>query len=349
MPITNNHFEIFCGTGGVGKTTLATTRALYLQQQGFKTLLITIDPAKRLKQLLGIPSMSTGEAYQVDPKSFSLPKGKGKLDALLMSERAAFQRVLPEYGQAFLENRILGSLLRPYGGMNEIFALLELNYFHQSGKYDVIVLDTPPGDHFIDFLQAAEKIHQFFDSKFIDLFNSLQNYLQGKKSKEKKRGFVKKVLSQGIGKLMHYLGQVTGEQFVEEFVEAISLFYHSKSAFIDALALQNVLKDGKKTNWYLTTSVEHQKIKEAYALQRNSARYFSGKQHLLINQSLLSELNLWQPSDIPLQKLQETMRNKENELIQYAENCFESMMVFPSVTHFPPDEQIKHLVTCWEK
>ena len=89
--IPSKRIEIFCGTGGVGKTTLATSRALKLAQSGKKVLLITIDPAKRLKQILGLEKAEEGQVIQLSNDVFG--PNSDNISALLMSPKATLQRM----------------------------------------------------------------------------------------------------------------------------------------------------------------------------------------------------------------------------------------------------------------
>jgi len=120
VTIHTKSFEIFCGTGGVGKTTLATARALSQASTGLRVLLITIDPAKRLKDLLKLTGDSIGEVTPVEVKDI-------KLNALLMSPEKTIQRMAQKYQTPDLaSNRIVKILSKPYGGMNEILSLVEV-------------------------------------------------------------------------------------------------------------------------------------------------------------------------------------------------------------------------------
>ena len=108
--------------------------------------------------------------------------------------------------------------------------------------YDVIVLDTPPGSHFLDFLEGIDKIRDFFDQSFIDIFNYLD---ESKKSRLKTgRKLVTMMISSGVKKLLDYLGKVTGVGFVEDFMKAIGAIYSTQSTFVKALDLQQKLKRG---------------------------------------------------------------------------------------------------------
>ena len=153
--IAHKKIEIFCGSGGVGKTTVSTSRAIHLANNGLNVLLITIDPAKRLKQLLNIEENHLGELTKIINEDI-IDKNKS-LTALLLSPKKTFQRILGDK----INNNIIKSLTSPHGGMDEIAAVLEIQHHLNTNKFDVIVLDTPPGKHFIDFLESSKK-NSFF-------------------------------------------------------------------------------------------------------------------------------------------------------------------------------------------
>ena len=190
--LSNKKIEIFCGTGGVGKTTIATSRALYLAQQGKKVLLMTIDPSLRLKQLFSISEENSGNAQRINTTqelAFT-----GELSIFLMDAQKTLEKIL---GDKLKTNHILESLSKPYSGMNEIMSLIELNNLsyneNPSQLYDYIILDTPPGQHFIDFLESSNKINNFFDHSFIHFFSD---------SREKK---VSRIVAMGIKKLLNLI------------------------------------------------------------------------------------------------------------------------------------------------
>ena len=135
--ITIKALEIFCGTGGVGKTTLATSRALYLGSQGKKVLLITIDPAKRLKQILSIKDQNAGKIETISSTLFTGFEGKDfTISALLMSPKETLRKIL---NVEEVENNVLNILTRPHGGMNEILSLVEVQFHINNGHYDTII------------------------------------------------------------------------------------------------------------------------------------------------------------------------------------------------------------------
>ena len=343
MKIDYKKLEIFCGTGGVGKTTLAAARAIQLANQGRSALLITIDPAKRLKQVMGIDGKKEGELSSVSLENFNFSKDKS-LDVILMNPAATLKRVATKRGNPeSLDNPIVKILTRPYGGMNEIMAIIELQFQLETNKYEHIILDTPPGKHFIDFLQASSKINAFFDNSFIELFK-----LFGPK-KEKSPGLFKRLISSGVKKLLTYLEKVTGQGFVEDFIDAVAGIYQNKDVFLSALAFEKDLKRKEFCNWFLITSQDQVKEQDALELKNSAGKLMHDDNFLIINRSLSQALESWQTNpNEPLNKLKLAMLERENRLKGMENKRFKDVIEFPEVTPTLPAMQVAHLVNNWD-
>ena len=341
MALTTKSFEIFCGTGGVGKTTLATSRALSLVESGQRVLLITIDPARRLKDLLGLSEDSVGEVTSVNFEGT-------KLDALLMSPEKTIQRMASQFNTPDLaSNRIVQILSRPYGGMNEILSLVEVQMQFESGKYDVVVLDTPPGAHFLDFLEGLSKIQSFFDQNFIEIFN----YLAQKTASTGKRVFgfniINKVISGGVRKLLGYLQNVTGTQFIDDFIQAIQIIYQSKDVFLKGLSLQDRLKTREACNWFLVTSVEQGKPQEALELKSHATHFIHQDHFLVLNKCLEQELSAWNPDDESLIEIKHSLESREKNLKTKLKESFATVLEFPEITSISPKDHLIKLTKSW--
>lgn len=334
------NFEIFCGTGGVGKTTLATSRALFLSAQDKKVLLITIDPAKRLKQVLNLE----GEAGEVVSISNPLDDSH-TLDVILMNPQKTMLRISQmENAPEIAENKILKILTRPYGGMNEILSIVELFHQYQSQKYDVIILDTPPGSHFLDFLESCSKIKAFFDASFVEVFS----YLGDKLNKGKKSGFLNKIVNSSIKKLLSYLEKVTGADFIDDFIEALTTFYKAKRPFLDAIQLQEQLSDIGKSNWFLITSVDHNKYKEAIELKSHAQHYFHHDTFVILNKSTQDYWDQFHTEDTNVLKLKNNMLGREKKLKEQLEASLAKTFSFNDIDASDPLEQVKQLAKSWE-
>ncbi|HXH29757.1 MAG TPA: ArsA-related P-loop ATPase [Bacteriovoracaceae bacterium] len=341
MSLVTKSFEIFCGTGGVGKTTLATARALSLSQAGNKVLLITIDPAKRLKDILGLTSESIGEVTKVNLQGTTL-------DALLMSPEKTILRMASENKSPDLaSNRIVQILSRPYGGMNEILSLVELQMRFDSGVYDVIVLDTPPGAHFLDFLEGIGKIRSFFDQSFVEIFS----YLGEKTAKAGKKvlglSLINRFISGGVRKLLGYLQNVTGAEFIDDFIEAVQIIYQSKESFLKGLSLQDRIKSREECNWFLVTSVEQGKAQEAIDLKGHASHFIHQDHFLVLNKCLEQELTDWYPNSPHLIKIKASLEGKERHLKGMLKEAFPTVLEFPEVISLSPLEHIQYLTQKW--
>jgi len=156
--------QIVVGAGGVGKTTLAAALALKKAREGARTIVMTFDPSLRLKDALGISGREEAEEIEVPVE------GGGELFVSLLDARRTFDRLVRTYApdetsrQRILKNRFYDHLSGALAGVLEYMASERLYEVSRSGKFDVIILDTPPAQQAIDFLSAPERITGFLDS-----------------------------------------------------------------------------------------------------------------------------------------------------------------------------------------
>ena len=164
---------VCCGSGGVGKTTTSAALALRAAEQGRKVVVLTIDPARRLAQSMGIAELDN------TPRPVPLPEGAtGSLDAMMLDMKRTFDEVVlsqasPDKAQAILDNPFYVALSSSFSGTQEYMAMEKLGQVHAQaqveGTYDLIVVDTPPSRSALDFLDAPERLSSFLDGRFIRL------------------------------------------------------------------------------------------------------------------------------------------------------------------------------------
>lgn len=195
------------GSGGVGKTTTAATLALAAARRGKKTLVLTIDPARRLANSLGLESLG----HQVQEVDRALvhahaPSKNGSLHAMMLDQKQAFDEVVARHAkdpaavQRILQNPVYAQISGSLAGAQEYAAMAKLHDFDRSGAYDLIIVDTPPTAHALDFLDAPRKLSEAIDSPAIDWFRKLQGEGGSRWSFVGKTGsFVLKRLAKFVG------------------------------------------------------------------------------------------------------------------------------------------------------
>lgn len=168
---------VCCGSGGVGKTTTSAALALRAAERGRKVVVLTIDPARRLAQSMGIAELDNTPR----PVSGVIPAGQGpagSLDAMMLDMKRTFDEVViaqasPEKAKQILANPFYIALSSSFAGTQEYMAMEKLGQLHrdsrEAGTYDLIVVDTPPSRSALDFLDAPERLSSFLDGKFVRL------------------------------------------------------------------------------------------------------------------------------------------------------------------------------------
>jgi anion-transporting ArsA/GET3 family ATPase len=174
---------ICCGSGGVGKTTLSAAIGILGALSGRKTIVLTIDPARRLADSLGLSDFNS-DAQQVDLDQFPAisTEPTGSLYAMMLDAKRTFDQLIERYAPGDLRNKILGNRYYQYlsnhmAGSHEYMAMEKLYEIHHQSKYDLIVLDTPPTRRALDFLDAPQRLlnllgHSFFWKIFKPYFQA---------------------------------------------------------------------------------------------------------------------------------------------------------------------------------
>jgi len=161
---------VCCGSGGVGKTTTAASLALRAAERGRRVVVLTIDPARRLAQSMGIDAL--------DNVPRPVRGTTGALDAMMLDMKRTFDEVVesqatPEKAQQILSNPFYIAVSSSFAGTQEYMAMEKLGQLDKdaraSGRWDLIVVDTPPSRSALDFLDAPERLSSFLDGKFMRL------------------------------------------------------------------------------------------------------------------------------------------------------------------------------------
>lgn len=170
---------VCCGAGGVGKTTTSSALAMAAARSGRRALVLTIDPARRLAQALGIPP--TGKEPVMISRELLTSRGvvlpeQGTLSAWMLDPRVVLETVVdrfapgPEDARRIRETRLYQALGEVVAGLQEYTAAQALYDFYERDLYDLIVLDTPPSRNALDFLDAPRRLARFLDERTLAMF-----------------------------------------------------------------------------------------------------------------------------------------------------------------------------------
>jgi len=165
---------VTCGAGGVGKTTTAAAIALRAAEQGRQVVVLTIDPARRLAQALGLTELDNTPREVAEVEATN----GGRLDAMMLDMKRTFDDVVltqasPEKAQQILQNPFYIALSSSFAGTQEYMAMEKLGQLHaqavKDGSWDLIVVDTPPSRSALDFLDAPERLASLLEGRFLKL------------------------------------------------------------------------------------------------------------------------------------------------------------------------------------
>ncbi|MDF2824793.1 MAG: arsA 1 [Mycobacterium sp.] len=162
---TTNRVVVCCGAGGVGKTTTAAAMALRAAEYGRSVVVLTIDPARRLAQALGIKDL--GNSPQRVPLA---PEVTGELHAMMLDMRRTFDEMVVEYSgndraQSILDNQFYQTVATSLAGTQEYMAMEKLGQLLAEDRWDLVVVDTPPSRNALDFLDAPKRLGSFMDGR----------------------------------------------------------------------------------------------------------------------------------------------------------------------------------------
>ncbi|MBC2641606.1 MULTISPECIES: ArsA family ATPase [unclassified Rhodococcus (in: high G+C Gram-positive bacteria)] len=163
---------VCCGAGGVGKTTTAASLALRAAEQGRKVVVLTIDPARRLAQALGVAELDNS------PQPVQLgPGATGELHAMMLNMRRTFDEMViehstPEKAEQILANPFYQTVATSFSGTQEYMAMEKLGQLASSDEWDLVIVDTPPSRNALDFLDAPQRLGAFLDGRMIRLLTA---------------------------------------------------------------------------------------------------------------------------------------------------------------------------------
>jgi anion-transporting ArsA/GET3 family ATPase len=266
--VARHRVVISAGSGGVGKTTVAASIALWGALEGRRTAVLTIDPARRLATSLGLETLGH-EPREIAAEVFASQgvAPKAPLWAMMLDQKGAWDALVERYAPADARDRILANpfyqhLSQTFAGSQEYMAIEQLCLLVDSGAYDLIVVDTPPTRHALDFLEAPKRIDDFLDRSVVKWF--VKPYFSAGWS-------ALRAVNRTASFLLHRLEQATGVSALAQ----ISDFFGSMSGLFENFherieRAYDVLR-GPETAFVVVSSPEEQVLGDAEYLAAKMA------------------------------------------------------------------------------
>ncbi len=248
---------VCCGSGGVGKTTTAAVLALEAARAGRRAVVVTIDPAKRLADALGLEGL-TGTPSRIEGE------WAGELWALMLDTKSTFDDLVvanassPEQGQRILQNRFYRNISGALSGTQEYMAMEKLYELHQRTDFDLVVVDTPPSRNALDFIDAPRRLSRFLDHRLFRIVTSPG------------RGLAKAV-NVAAQTFLRTVAKVVGAEVIDDAVAFFRAFEGMEEGFRDRAAAVLRLLSDDDTAFVLVASPRRDTIEEA--------RYFAERLH----------------------------------------------------------------------
>jgi anion-transporting ArsA/GET3 family ATPase len=277
--VTDRQVVICCGTGGVGKTTTAAVLALEGARRGRKACVVTIDPAKRLADTLGLEEL-TNNATAIDRDRWvdDDPNAApcGELYALMLDTKSTFDVLVtrnaasPEQAQRILDNTFYRNVSGALGGTQEYMAMEKLHELHDEGGFDLIVVDTPPTRHALDFLDAPRRLTRLLDNRIFRLLMAPTRASL-------------KVASVAVQTFLRTVARVVGSEVIEDVIAFFRAFEGMEEGFRERAQAVEALLGDPRTAFVLVTTPRRDALEEATFFAERLARNGQSVQALIVN------------------------------------------------------------------
>jgi anion-transporting ArsA/GET3 family ATPase len=251
---------IVCGAGGVGKTTSAAAlAAMAAARQGGKVLVVTVDPARRLAAALGIEHLGNNEIrVPVDSLTGRSGPARGQLWAAMLDMKQSWDALVRLYAPdaataaRIMQNPLYQNISGRFVQSHDYIAMERLYQLHSGGDYDLIVVDTPPSRHAVDFIEAPERMADFFSSRLLRLLTV---------------PYRSRMVNLASRPFYQLADRVLGSQFLEDIAEFFILFQTMNAGFVQrARAVERLLADQRTTFVVVSTAESAALAESAYLM-----------------------------------------------------------------------------------
>jgi len=251
--VASREIVIVCGSGGVGKTTTAAAlAATAATRQGGKVLVVTVDPARRLAGALGLDGFGNIER-RVDPEALGA-RPRGELWAAMLDTKQSWDDLVRRHApdgdteRRILSNPLYQNISGKFVQSHDYIAMERLYEFHSEGRFDLIVVDTPPSRNALDFIEAPRRMADFFSSRLLRLLIA---------------PYRSRMVNLASRPFYQVADRVLGSQFLEDIAEFFILFQTMYDGFVArAGAVERLLRD-RRTTFVVVSTLEAAPVREA--------------------------------------------------------------------------------------
>lgn len=257
--IKEKRIILVCGSGGVGKTTTAAALAIQGALSGRKTVVLTIDPAKRLATSLGLDELS-GEPQLIDLTELSPGKKSASLHAMMLDTKGTWDQLVRKYSptleaqERIFNNKLYQHLSNMMAGSQEYMAMEKVYEFSSSTDFDLIVVDTPPTTHAIDFLRAPQRMVEALENSMVHILLKPALFI-GKKS----FGFLEK----GSQIILKAFDKITGMAVLQDVSDMLLAMKELLGGFQERASKVHEIMADKKTAFVLVAACEDKSVEES--------------------------------------------------------------------------------------
>ncbi|MBV8541143.1 MAG: ArsA family ATPase [Pseudonocardiales bacterium] len=248
---------VCCGAGGVGKTTTAAALALRAAERGRSVVVLTIDPARRLAQSLGLREL-TNNPRLVAPTE-EIEAAGGRLHAMMLDMRRTFDEMVqahasPERAAHILANPFYQAIASSFAGTQEYMAMEKLGQLVAAGEWDLVVVDTPPSRSALDFLDAPQRLSSFLDGRMIRLLSA--------PARAGGRG-VRQLVGAGFGLFARVISTILGGQMLADASAFVQAFDTMFGGFRERATMTYELLRAPGTAFVVIATPEADAVREA--------------------------------------------------------------------------------------
>ncbi len=255
---------VCCGSGGVGKTTVAAAIGLRAAERGRHVVVLTVDPARRLAQSMGLTALDNTPRL-VDGVNGAQEANGGSMHAMMLDMKRTFDEIVeahadPDRAAQILANPFYQSLSSSFAGTQEYMAMEKLGQLRRADEWDLIVVDTPPSRSALDFLDAPQRLGRFLDGRLLRLLVAPARF-------GGKAGL--KVLNAGFGMVTGVVTKIIGSQMLKDVQTFVSAMDTMFGGFRERAEYTYRLLRMPGTAFLVIAAPEHDALREAsYFVER---------------------------------------------------------------------------------